>query len=131
MCEIFRLLLDHGASSFVDDKLGSCLHLVGRLGFEAVGRLLLNRGCPVNEVDENGESALHIAARGHHFSFLELLIDFGINAHLRNCRGRSALDVFSDDVACAVDDLRRKELRRVLLSLEPRLRTLILVWNIC
>ena len=131
--DICRVLIDHGANAFlVDKKIGSCLHLVANNGYTTVARLLLNRGCKVNDVDENGDTAMHLAARKQHSHFLELLVNFGANCHARNIQGRAALDVLEDITDGSVESAaRRAELRRILLSIEPRLRTLILYHDDC
>ena len=135
--EICRILIDHGSNPcLVDKNVGTCLHLVASQGIDSVGRLLLNRGCSANEIDGNGNTALHIAAKNHHTNFLELLVDFGANCHIRNFVGRAALNILDEmnenKSALSNENLvKRNELRRVLLSLEPRLRTLILYHEDC
>lgn len=133
IADICRLLIDHGAHAFlVDHKVGSCLHIVAKYGYTSIARLLLNRGCKANDVDGNGDTAMHIAARKQHVHFLELLVDFGANCHIRNSQGRAALDVLDGNSEISSETMtQRFELRRILLSIEPRLRTLILYHDDC
>jgi len=124
-----RVLIDHGASPTVLGPQGeSCLHLVAKRGWERVGRLLLNRGCPVNAVGPDGNAAIHLAVMAGHGHFIELLADFGANCHLRNSQSRAALDLAGTTEATINN---RVELRRVMLSVEPRLRTLLLYHEDC
>ena len=136
LLDICRLLIDHGSNAcLIDNEVGTCLHIVAKKGYDAVARLLLNRGCPVNEIDKNGDTAMHIAARNQFKNFLELLIKFGANCHIRNARSRAALDVIDDkdNSELSPEDRmkRRHEIRYLLFSLEPRLRTLILYHEDC
>jgi ankyrin repeat protein len=124
-----RLLIEHGASPrFVDATGNSCLHLAAARGYHTVAKLLLNRGCPVNQCNTESNTALHISAMFGHAQFIEVLVDFGANCHLRNANNMSALDVFGTTKETKE---RREELRRVMLSIEPRLRTLILYHEDC
>jgi len=124
-----RTLIDHGASPTIVGPQGeSCLHLVAKRGWERVGRLLLNRGCPVNAVGPDGNAAVHLAVMAGHGHFIELLADFGANCHLRNSASRAALDLAGTSEATLHN---RDELRRVMLSVEPRLRTLLLYHEDC
>jgi len=122
-------LIDYGAvTTCVLDNGNTPLHLAAKVGYEKVGRLLLTRGCSVNAVNDSMESAMHVAAEHGQTLFLELLVDFGANCHLRNGNCKSALDCLGESDTEFSD---RSELRRVLLSLEPRLRTLILFHDDC
>jgi len=126
---ICKELMEHGASASILDSAGaSCLHRAALSGYDKVGRFLLNKGCPVNAVSSDGNAAVHIAALAGHALFLEMLADFGANCHLRNSNARAALDLAGADPATAP---HRDELRRVMLSVEPRLRTLILYHEDC
>ena len=151
--DMCRVLIEHGASTGAKDSQtgGTCLHIAAKQGYAKVGRLLINKGCSVNEVDEAGEAAIHIAARQGHGLFLELLADFGANCHIRNVNGQAALDLAgskaaessysctsssssslsSSSITLEEQSAHREELRRIMLSVEPRLRTLILYHEDC
>ena len=127
--QLCQNLMEHGASPTIITPTGqTCLHVAALRGFERVGRLLLNRGCPVNAVGADGNAAIHIAMLAGHGHFIELLADFGANCHLRNAGSRAALDLAGTTVAT---QMNREELRRIMLSVEPRLRTLVLYHEDC
>ena len=61
--DICKALIESGAASSVVSHTGlTALHLAAARGFTKVGRLLLNKGCPINHTDDEGNSALHVAA---------------------------------------------------------------------
>jgi acetoin utilization deacetylase AcuC-like enzyme len=143
-------LLEFGASVTMRTAQNSLpLHLTARCGFERVGRLLLNKGCPASAVDGNGETAVHVAARAGHPAFLQLLTEFGANCHIRNREARAAIDCVHDNrdlyllehmsetstlsprSQAQAKRRARDEVRRVILCSEPRLRTLILFHEDC
>lgn len=118
------LLLEHGASPTLIDIYGnSCLHYAAKCGNAHVGRLLLTRGCPLNLQNKEGDAATHIAAKAGHAAFFEMLADLGANFHLRNGNSISALDL----VGCSSGNIsQRNEMRKIMLTAEPRLRSLVL-----
>jgi hypothetical protein len=127
--ELLFLLLDHGASaSLTDAKNNTALHFAAIKGLESVGRLLLNKGCPVNLQNTDGDTASHIAAQRGYGPFLEMLVDLGANFHLRNQQALCALDLAGHE---SQDPKERVMIRRLLLTKEPRLRTLILYHDDC
>ena len=127
--QFVHILTLFGSSVSIADSNGNiCLHRVAKSGHEKVGKLLLNRGSPVNALNKIGDAAIHIAAREGYGLFLEMLADFGANCHLRNNASRIALDLAgTTEKTIEV----REELRRIMLSVEPRLRTLILYHEDC
>lgn len=126
-----RLLTESGASSAVVGEGGrTCLHGAAKQGYVEVARLLLKRGCPINAQDSEGNTGYHVAVMHGHGSFLELMADFGANCHIRNKEGRSALDLAGSGSTYSDPD-SRAEMRRILLSVEPRLRTLVLYHEDC
>lgn len=128
---ICNLLLDHGAAVAGADKEGrTCLHRACARNLISVMRLLLRKGCAVNAVDQHGDSALHIAAREGLQQALELLIESGINCHIRNKDAKCAADIVCANVPLARRE-QRAALRRHLLTVEPRLRTLVLYHPEC
>lgn len=127
---LVKALLEYGASPTITSSIGfSCLHYAAERGYDRVGRLLLNRGCPVNAVTPEGNTSGHIAALNGHGRFLELLADFGANCHLRNNQALNALDLSGTVTDFSIQ--QREELRRIMLSVEPRLRTLVLYHEDC
>ena len=128
---LVSLLLHHGASSAVVGKKGqTCLHCAAERGYVEVARLVLNRGCPINAQDDNGNTAYHLAVIHGHSTFLELMADFGANCHIKNNQGRNVLDLAGESPRTSAPEMRA-ELRRVLLSVEPRLRTVVLYHDDC
>jgi SHAQKYF class myb-like DNA-binding protein len=127
--DICKLLVDHGASTtLVNTKLRSCLHIAAEQGFDAVAKYLILKGCPVNGVDESGDTAAHLAARNGHINVLNVLSSCGANCHIRNNAARCALDVAQD---CPDNKVTREEIRNAMLLMEPRLRSLILYHEDC
>lgn len=127
--DICKLLVEHGASTtLVNTKLKSCLHIAAEQGFDAVAKYLILKGCPVNGVDENGDTAAHLAARNGHIHVLNVLSSCGANCHIRNNAARCALDVAQD---CPESGVTREEIRDAMLVMEPRLRSLILYHEDC
>lgn len=122
--EICKLLMDYGASvTFTDAQGNTALHYAALIGNERVGKLLLAKGCPVNAVNNDGDAAVHLAAKAAHGPFLEMLASLGANFHLRNGNALSPMDLAGYN---SKDPGEREVLRRLMLSAEPRLRTLIL-----
>lgn len=118
------LLIEHGAIAGLPDSRGStALHYAAAQGHERVGRLLLTKGCPLNLQNVDGDTATHIAARNGHVAFIEMLADLGANFHIRNGASMCALDLLGSKSS---DDAQRAHLRKLMLTAEPRLRTLVL-----
>jgi hypothetical protein len=136
---ICTLLVQHGASVSLTDAQGNtALHLAAARGLDTVGRLLINKGCPVNAQNTTDhDAAIHIAARHGHAAFLEMVIEFGAHCHMRNGQSQSAIDIVSlegnrpDGYSSGSDTSRVTVLRRTMLTAEPRLRTLILFHEDC
>ncbi len=93
-----------------------------------MGRLLLSKGCPANNLNPDGDAATHIAAKKGHGPFLEMLADLGANFHVRNKQAACALDLAGYE---SRDPGERAVIRRIMLAKEPRLRTLILYHDDC
>jgi len=126
MCKV---LIEYGASvSLVNSKMQSCVHLASFLRYQKVVNLLIMRGCPVNSVDDNGDCATHVAARRNDVDILNILTNSGANCHIRNKAAKCALDLLDD---CVEKNMNRHEMRTALLTMEPRLRTLILYHEDC
>lgn len=122
--DMCKLLVDMGASvKATSNGMNTGLHFSARKGLDKVGRLLLAKGCLVNALNADGDAAVHIAARAGHAAFLEMLISLGANFHLRNAAALSPIDLAGVN---ARDSNEREGLRHLMLTLEPRLRTLVL-----
>jgi len=93
---LMRLLLELGADPFLPNAENSTpLMAAAGLGtanpleeagteaeaLEAV-QLLLDRGADLNEVDDNGHTAMHAAAEGNFPTIVQLLADRGANANI-------------------------------------------------
>jgi hypothetical protein len=118
------LLIEHGATPGLTDGLGcTALHYAAAQGHERIGRLLLTKGCPLNLQNADGDTATHIAARHGHVAFIEMLADLGANFHIRNGVSMCALDLIGSNTK---DMHQRDHLRKLMLTAEPRLRTLVL-----
>ena len=118
------LLIEHGALPSLTDSVGNtALHFAAEQGHERIGRLLLTKGCPINLQNLDGDTATHIAARHGRVAFIEMLADLGANFHLRNVLSKCALDLLGSR---SKDSAQRSQLRKIMLTAEPRLRTLVL-----
>jgi hypothetical protein len=133
--QLCSILIDYGVSThIIENSSGnSCLHFAARKGYEKVGKLLLSKGCPLNNQNFNdGDTAAHIAAKLGNVPFLLMLADLGANFHLRNNISSSALDLIGSGVGSSIlDSAARETMRRELLLAEPRLRTLVLFHEDC
>ncbi len=119
-----KVLLDHGASSSsVDANGNSALHYAAEKGLDRIGELLLTKGALINLCNKDGDAAVHIAAKEGHIPFVHMLARLGANFHIRNGAALSPLDLAG---FYSKDPGEREVLRTAMLSVEPRLRTLIL-----
>jgi SHAQKYF class myb-like DNA-binding protein len=127
--DTIKLLIEYGASvNLVNNKLQTCLHLVAQEGYDLIANYLILKGCPVNAIDINGDTAAHVAARSGHLSVIQVLTDCGANFHVRNNSWRCPLDLAGD---CPELHLSRLDIRRSILTMEPRLRSLVLYHEDC
>lgn len=81
-------LADNDASAF-----GTVLHSAAGRGRFATVRLLLDRGAPVNEQDNNNETPLHLASKQGHSAIVELLLQYNADKSIANRSGNTALQV--------------------------------------
>ena len=96
--DIVRFLLDHGATSNSEDKLGQTpLHLVakGEHNLEQdrvrTAQLLLDRGADVNARTENDATPLHLASYLGRIDIARVLLDRGASANSKGRKGRTPL----------------------------------------
>jgi hypothetical protein len=158
---VVKVLLAYGASAHtLDHQFNTCLHVCAQAagkqihsfasqgvvpdsqslqaqpnaqqsGYENTGRLLLSSGCPLNAVNVQGDTALHLATRHGDVKFIELLIGLGCNCHIRNKQAQSALDVACTAAPSKMSNASRLSVRQLMMTLEPRLRTLVLFHDDC
>jgi SHAQKYF class myb-like DNA-binding protein len=129
MIDFVKVLLAYGASAAcADAERNTPLHEAAFRRSEKLGRVLLNNGCPPNAMNSDGETAYHVASKHGNIKFTELLAEFGANCHLRNSQARTALDVAA---TASTSIATRDDVRRAMLSAEPRLRTLVLYHDEC
>uniref|UniRef100_A0A6Q2ZIL4 Ankyrin repeat and sterile alpha motif domain-containing protein 1B n=1 Tax=Esox lucius TaxID=8010 RepID=A0A6Q2ZIL4_ESOLU len=74
------------------------LHLAARNGHYSAVLTLLDAGMDVNSTTENG-SALHEAALYGKMDVVRLLLDSGIDANIKDCQGRTALEILREHPA--------------------------------
>lgn len=71
--------------------LGTLVHMVTEAGRPSFLRLLLSKGAEVDRLNENGSTALQIAAYLGNEECLKLLLDHGADPNLGGDEGHSAL----------------------------------------
>jgi hypothetical protein len=119
-----KTLIEFGASVNWTDSLGNtALHITALKGYEKVGKLVLTKGCAVNAVNVEGNTAVHISAMHGQIHFLDMLSNLGANFHIRNNSALAPLDIAAK---ASNDPGAREVVRQHMLSIEPRLRTLVL-----
>ncbi|XP_077399815.1 ankyrin repeat and sterile alpha motif domain-containing protein 1B isoform X5 [Vanacampus margaritifer] len=101
------------------------LHLAARNGHRSTAQTLLEAGMDVNCVTENG-SALHEAALFGKMDVVRLLLDSGIDTHLRDSQGRTALDILrehpavkSQQITALIQEYVTEEMERRSMAEEP------------
>ena len=94
---LVRLLLDHHADEYArDDDGNTALHFAAARGHVDVARLLLERGAEIDAQNDAGSTPLHRASEGlreGNTVVLQLLLDHGADAQVRNLDGKSASEV--------------------------------------
>ncbi len=77
----------------------SSIQAAARLGDLAKVKAFLEQGIDVNAKDENGRTALHIAAQNKHQDIVELLLSNGADVHAKEKNGYTPLfyGIFSND----------------------------------
>jgi ankyrin repeat protein len=110
--DIVKLLLQHGAdwkmqsaaretslpklsaaSSVTPLARGglTAFHFAAREGDIETGRVMLDAGVAINEVDADGTSGLVVAILNKRYSYAKFLLDRGADPNLADARGRAAL----------------------------------------
>lgn len=88
-------LLEFGANPYETSAEGkTALH--GICGFHCPPGaidLLIHQGLDVNVTNDQGETALHLAIIYCDLPFIERLIQYGANCHLKNLKGHSPMDL--------------------------------------
>jgi len=114
---VVKLLLEHGAdwkmrslaretampklsaaSSVTPMARGglAAFHFAAREGDIETGRVMLDAGVDVNQVDADGTSALVVSILNKHYSFAKFLLDRGTDPNIADVRGRAALYALLD-----------------------------------
>jgi ankyrin repeat protein len=91
--ELVRLLLDSGASLWLDGQLEPTLHQTVRGGHVDAVRLILEAGANVNQQADFADTPLHLAAEDDCLEIAHLLLEHGADPNLQNSYDGTALDV--------------------------------------
>jgi uncharacterized protein len=94
-----NFLLQRGADPRIADRAGiTPLRQTTEIGFLDGARALLARGANVNQTNNRGETALHIAVQRRDVAMTRLLVEAGADAELTDSvTGRSARDYATQD----------------------------------
>ena len=106
--EVVACLLDRGADALVKDQSGNTMayYLLQSFdadhpgGFEAKLALLREAGVRMDQVQHDGNTLLHLAARDNDLAMLKRLRAFDIDINARNAEGNTALHL----AAMSTDD---------------------------
>ena len=96
--ETVRELLRLGANSsmtVVAGKGGTPLHLAAGKGHKEIVSVLLDAGCPIDEVNIYGHSALHYAAEGGAVDVIDILVERDLDVNRIDNEGITPLHVAS------------------------------------
>lgn len=74
------------------------LHIASSNGYLKVLNELLNKGANVNEIDNDGWTALHMATYWNHFKAIDLLISYRADLFARTNENESILDLCDNEV---------------------------------
>jgi hypothetical protein len=92
--DVTLAFLDGGTSLAVRDQAGSSpLTWAARVGNVALARELVKRGAHINATDELGWTALFHAAAAQELEMVQLLLDSGADAAVRDWEGKTPVDI--------------------------------------
>ena len=88
---ILRLIKGGVPVDTLDDSSAadSTLHWACSFGSTNVAAILLSNGCPVNILNADNQSPLHLACKGKHFALIELLLEEGANTSTADKDGKT------------------------------------------
>ncbi|XP_058263796.1 ankyrin repeat and sterile alpha motif domain-containing protein 1B isoform X4 [Hemibagrus wyckioides] len=97
--QVVRMLLNaHPNLMSLNTRQHTPLHLAARNGHHTTVQVLLEAGMDVNTETEKG-SALHEAALYGKMDVVRLLLDSGIDVNIRDCHGKTALEILKEHPA--------------------------------
>ena len=109
--QVILLIEQHNINlnnSIKDEFKRPLLNITVKGGNLEIVRFLIHKGICLNELDQNGNTALHEAAIGNHIKCVFALIIAGANLNIKNKHGFSACDLAKKrgktGIALALDD---------------------------
>ncbi len=135
---LVSLLLQYGANPTIADGLGNLpIHWAAYAGNEGAVQLLLSHpySPPFDVGNIYGDTPLHFSARYARVGVVDVLLRAGCNYNARNSDRRTPLSVIGE--ATAGDNLDevsssdRDAVRKLILSVDPKQRTLVLYHPDC
>ena len=113
--EIFKLIFCNTSMPYVKDShQNTLIHMAAKFDFIELLQYLMNDDqlwlC-INDMNKNGDSALHIAAANNRIGIVEILIEKGARLNVLDAKGRQPLDLCGKEteVYNLFSDLAREE----------------------